>query len=98
MSTPRPPVTARNFCSKSSVRESPMWSSSKPMARNVSHLPRLAVAKTSRPQCRASCTAAIPTPPVAAWTSTDCPALASANWRSAKNAVAKPTVNPAACG
>ena len=42
-----------------------MWSSSKPMARNVSHLARLAVAKTSRPQCRANCTAAMPTPPVA---------------------------------
>ena len=37
-----------------------MWSSSKPIARNVSHLPRLAVANTSRPQCRANCTAAIP--------------------------------------
>ena len=48
-----------------------MWSSSKPMARNVSHFGRLAVANTSRPQCLASCTAAMPTPPVPAWISTD---------------------------
>ena len=41
-----------------------MWSSSKPIARNVSHLRRLAVANTSRPQCRASWMAAMPTPPV----------------------------------
>ena len=72
-STPRPPVTARNFSSNSRLRESEMWSSSKPMARNVSHLPRLAVANTSSPKCRASCTAAIPTPPAAACTSTRCP-------------------------
>ncbi len=51
-STPAPPVAARNFSSNSNVRESPIWSSSKPIARNVSHLPRLAVAKTSAPQCR----------------------------------------------
>ena len=73
-STPRPPVADKNFPSKSSVRESAIWSSSNPIARNVSHLPRLAVAKTSKPQCRASCTAAIPTPPAAACTSTDSPA------------------------
>ena len=56
-----------------------MWSSSKPIARNVSHLPRLAVANTSAPQCRASCTAAMPTPPVAACTSTRSPARSPAN-------------------
>ena len=38
-------------------------------------LGRLAVVNTSRPQCRASWTAARPTPPVAAWISTDCPGL-----------------------
>ena len=68
------------------------------MARNVSHLPRLAVANTSRPQYLANCTAAIPTPPVPAWISTAWPGCTSASSRSAKNAVAKPTVKPAACG
>ena len=39
-----------------------MCSSSKPMARNVSHLPRLAVTNTSRPRCRRA-TAPRPCPP-----------------------------------
>ncbi len=60
-SNPRPPVAARNLSSNSRLRESDMWSSSKPMARKVSHLPLLAVANTSNPRCRASCTAAMPT-------------------------------------
>ena len=75
---PAPSVAAENFCSNSTVREFAMWSSSNPMLRRVSHLPGLAVAYTSRPQCRASCTAAMPTPPVAACTSTRSPALARA--------------------
>jgi len=78
-STPAPPVADENFSSKSSVRESPMWSSSNPIARRVFHLPRLAVANTSAPQCRASWTAAMPTPPVAACTSTRSPARSPAN-------------------
>ena len=56
-----------------------MWSSSKPIGRNVSHLPRLAVANTSAPKCRASWIAAIPTPPAPACTSTRCPGVMRAN-------------------
>ncbi len=93
---PRPPATARNFSSNANVRESPMWSSSKPMARNVSHLPRLAVAKTSAPQCRASCTAAIPTPPVAACTNTRSPAFNPARSDNPYSAVKNTTGTPAA--
>ena len=44
-------------------------------ARSASHLAGLAVAKTSAPRCRASCTAAMPTPPAPACTSTRSPAL-----------------------
>ena len=58
-----------------------MWSSSKPNARNVSHLGRLAVVKTSRPQCLANWTAARPTPPVAAWIRIDWPGCTSASSR-----------------
>src|SRR5271166_4495405 len=96
-STPAPPVVARNFSSNSNIRESAMWSSSKPMARNVSHLPRLAVAKTSAPQCRASCTAAMPTPPVAACTNPRCPAFTSANTDNPYHAVKNTTGTLAAC-
>ena len=60
-----------------------MWSSSKPMARNVSHLGRLAEVNTSRPQCLANWTAARPTPPVAAWIRIDWPGCTSASSRSA---------------
>ena len=88
-STPRPPVTARNLSSNSRLRESEMWSSSKPIARKVSHLPRLAVANTSNPKCRANCTAAIPTPPAAACTNTRCPGLTSARCTKAIHAVVK---------
>ncbi|CNM76430.1 Uncharacterised protein [Mycobacterium tuberculosis] len=82
-SNPRPPVAARNLSSNSRLRESDMWSSSKPMARKVSHLPLLAVANTSNPRCRASCTAAMPTPPVPAWINTRWPDLAAAKSTSA---------------
>ena len=88
-SMPRPPVAVRNLSSNSRLRESEMWSSSKPMARNVSHLPRLAVANTSKPRCRANWTAAIPTPPAAAWTKTRCPGLTSARCTNAIHAVVK---------
>ncbi|MFC6700799.1 hypothetical protein ACFQE4_16155 [Streptomyces thermocoprophilus] len=57
--------------------------SSKPIARSVGHLGRLAVAYTSAPRWRASCTAAMPTPPVAAWISTDSPAFSPASSTSA---------------
>jgi hypothetical protein len=77
-STPRPSVAARNRSSKSGEREEAMWSSSSPIARSVSCLPGLAVAKTSAPADRASCTAAIPTPRVAACTSTDSPRRSAA--------------------
>ena len=40
-------------------------------------LPGLAVPNTSAPRCRANCTAAMPTPPAAACTSTDSPACTS---------------------
>src|ERR1700721_1815858 len=96
-SMPRSPTIARNLSSNSRVRESPMWSSSKPIARNVSHLPRLAVANTSAPQYRASCTAAIPTPPVAACTNTRSPAFTPANTDNPYNAVKNTTGTPAAC-
>src|ERR1700730_10476717 len=95
-SNPRPRVVDKNFSSKAVVRESAMWSSSNPNARNVSHLPWLAVAKTSAPQCRASCTAAIPTPPVAACTKTRCPARTSAKTDKPYNAVKNTTGTPAA--
>ena len=47
-----------------------MCASSSPSRSSAPHLPGLAVANTSAPRCRASCTAAIPTPPAAACTST----------------------------
>ena len=50
-----------------------MCASSKPSARSASHFAGLAVANTSAPRCRASCTAAIPTPPAPACTSTRSP-------------------------
>ncbi|COW63194.1 Uncharacterised protein [Mycobacterium tuberculosis] len=78
-STPLPSVARRNASSNSNDRESEIWISSKPIARNVSHLARLAVTKTSAPQYRANDTAAIPTPPVPACTNTFCPAATSAN-------------------
>ncbi|CFE70564.1 Uncharacterised protein [Mycobacterium tuberculosis] len=89
-------MTARNFSSNSHVRESPIWSSSNPMARSVSHLPRLAVTKTSTPHWRASCTAAMPTPPVPAWISTDSPALISAKSANPYQAVKNTTGTAAA--
>src|SRR6516164_8032470 len=95
-SIPAPPVTAKNFCSNSHDRESAMCSSSNPMVRNVSHLPRLAVAKTSAPQWRANCTAAMPTPPVAACTNTRCPARTPANTDNPYSAVKNTTGTPAA--
>ena len=55
-----------------------MCASSMPSAPSTACLPGLAVAKTSAPRCRASCTAAMPTPPAAAWTSTDSPARSPA--------------------
>jgi len=88
-SMPRPPVIERNLSSNSQLRESEMWSSSKPMARRVSHLPRLAVAKTSSPRCRANCTAAIPTPPAAACINTRWPGLTAARCTNAMYAVVK---------
>ncbi len=72
-STPRPLVVAMKWCSNVRSREEAMWSSSRPSSRSVGHLAGLAVAKTSAPRCRASCSAAMPTPPVAAWISTDSP-------------------------
>lgn len=60
-STPRPSVVSQNVSSNASVRESATCVLSHPIVCNVSHLPRLAVAKTSNPHSRASCTAAIPT-------------------------------------
>ena len=59
-SVPRSPGCGRRRCGRRR----------RPWPRSVSHLPGLAVAKTSAPRCRASWTAAMPTPPVAAWTST----------------------------
>ena len=47
-------------------RDEAMWLSASPIARSVSHLPALAVANTSAPRWRATCTAAMPTPPAAA--------------------------------
>src|SRR5246500_402169 len=67
------------------------------MARNVSHLPRLAVANTSTPQCRASCTAAIPTPPVAACTNTFSPALRPASTDNPYSALKNTPGTLAAC-
>ncbi|RFZ41842.1 hypothetical protein DAVIS_02360 [Mycobacterium marinum] len=96
-STPRPSVTAKNLSAKSTVRESPMWSSSNPMRRRMSHLPRLAVTNTSSPHCRASCTAAMPTPPVAACTNTDSPDRTPARSDNPYQAVKNATGTPAAC-
>src|SRR6516162_2407675 len=95
-SIPAPPVTAKNFCSNSNDRESAICSSSNPMVRNVSHFPRLAVTKTSAPQWRANCTAAMPTPPVAACTNTRCPARTPANTDNPYSAVKNTTGTPAA--
>ncbi len=69
-STPAPPVAARNSASNPALREEEMCASSRPMPASTGHLAALAVANTSRPRCRAICTAAIPTPPAAACTST----------------------------
>jgi hypothetical protein len=57
-----------------------------------------AVANTRAPKCFASRTAAWPTPPAAAWISTDCPALTSATSRMAAYAVNQlmPTAAPSA--
>src|SRR6201990_2385326 len=96
-STPRPSVADKNFSANPSDRESAICSSSNPMARNVSHLPQLAVTNTSAPQCRASCTAAIPTPPVAACTNTFSPAFRPANTDNPYHAVKNTTGTPAAC-
>ena len=66
-----PPGTAR---SKSSVRDEAMCSSSKPeLAQRVPLAGARGARNTSAPRCRASCTAAMPTPPAAACTSTDSP-------------------------
>jgi len=72
-STPRPPVTARNWRAKSSVREDAIRPEATPSSATSDCLAALAVANTSAPRCLASCTAAIPTPPAAAWISTDSP-------------------------
>ncbi len=75
---PRPPVAARNSPSKSRVRELAIRAGSTPRALTAFHLPGLAVPYTSAPRCRASCTAAVPTPPAAAWMRIDSPARSPA--------------------
>ncbi|COZ99648.1 Uncharacterised protein [Mycobacterium tuberculosis] len=52
--------------------------------------------KTSTPHWRASCTAAMPTPPVPAWISTDSPALISAKSANPYQAVKNTTGTAAA--
>ncbi len=64
-----------------------MWSSSRPAVRSTSCLDGLAVPNTSAPRRRASRTAAIPTPPAAACTSTLSPGFTSATSRSPYQAV-----------
>ena len=55
-----------------------MCASSNPIEASTACLPGDAVANTSRPRCRAIATAAMPTPPAAACTSSFCPARAPA--------------------
>ena len=72
-STPRPPVSASTWSANATDRESITWVT--PSRRSRSRFASdPAVAKTSAPQRCASCTAARPTPPAAACTSTRSPA------------------------
>ena len=64
-----------------------MCASSRPSAASTACLPGLAVANTSRPRCRAMATAAMPTPPAAACTSSFWPERAPARSTSPYQAV-----------
>src|SRR5213079_155650 len=57
-----------------------------------------AVPNTRRPRARASCTAAVPTPPLAPCISTVSPGCASARWNSPRYAVAYGVPMAAPCG
>ena len=73
--------TGGNFAAKPASREDAMCASSSPSPFSTSCLGGLAVAYTSAPSCRASRTAAMPTPPVPAWISTDSPGRSRARSR-----------------
>jgi hypothetical protein len=70
--------------------------STAPAARTRSHLLALAVPYTSAPSQRATCTAAVPTPPAAAWISTLSPGPTRPRSTSAYHAVRNANGTPAA--
>ena len=82
-STPRPPVAAANRSANPVLRDEAIRSGGRPSPASTGHLASLAVANTSAPRCRATRIAAIPTPPVPAWISTDSPARRPARSTSA---------------